>query len=111
MKACLVLNRPALNRALLTVALCWLSSWSHAEKLQDPTRPLQYHAPVANVEHLQLNSILVASGRRFAVINGRALAENEAVGGIRVVRIEKDRVIVRQGGKTKTLVLHRDIKQ
>ena len=99
------------NKCVVATLLYSLWSSCLADQLQDPTRPLLYRAPVANVESVQLNSILIASGRRLAVINGKPLAENDSMDGLQVVRIEKDRVTVSKNGKIQILILHHDIKQ
>ena len=52
-----------------------------------------------------LNSILYATGRRRAIVNGRLLAVGERIGGARLVAIERDRVRLRLQDRTITLKL------
>lgn len=84
-----------------------LASCALAEALRDPTRPLDYNPGTQSVD-LELNSILIGSDRRFAVINGQQLRENEVIansGGVRVRRIQARSVALEQGGKRWTLSL------
>ena len=81
-----------------------------ASDLSDPTRPLRFRAPSQVTQTLELNSILIAEGRRFAVVNGQQLAERERIGRWRVVRIEPDRVVMSDNGQTRVLRLHTEIR-
>lgn len=56
----------------------------------DPTRPLGSGAAVitaGDAVRPSLDSVLIGPGRRVAVIDGRAISEGEARGGVRVWRI------------------------
>jgi MSHA biogenesis protein MshK len=72
--------------------------------LVDPTQPSSYRAPAASVSHFKLSSILVSGQRKVAVINGRALSVGESVGEARVVKIEKQQVLLNSSGKMIKLV-------
>ncbi|MCP4044258.1 MAG: MSHA biogenesis protein MshK [Gammaproteobacteria bacterium] len=72
--------------------------------LEDPTRPPDYQ-PLAEVAanpdkstvQWSLSSILIASGRRLAVINGQLLALGDTIDEARVVSIEKGLVTLYVG--------------
>jgi MSHA biogenesis protein MshK len=78
--------------------------------LDDPTRPpgtgssSQEQRPLPN---LSLESILISTNRRVAVINGQALVEGQTVDGVRVRQIHRDRVEVTASGKVKVLHLNK----
>ncbi len=77
---------------------------------KDPTRPLDYRVSRASVE-LSLNAILHGGERRLAVINGQRLQEGDTIansGGIRVVRINGDAVLVGQAGRQWRLKLNNE---
>ena len=80
---------------------------SMACSLVDPTRPVSYAAPVLSESSFQLSSILFSGQRKVAVINGKALSEGEALGKARVVKINKDNVLIKNGSKHIPLVLKR----
>ncbi|MCW8196626.1 Type II secretory pathway component [Proteobacteria bacterium 005FR1] len=82
-----------------------------AEALRDPTRPLDYVTGVAAEAPIELNSILIAQGRRIAVINGQEAAERERIGNILVLRILPNQVIVQRNGRQYELNLHGSLKQ
>lgn len=82
-----------------------------AAAFSDPTQPAQYRAAAKRVA-LKLESVLVSSTRKVAVINGQVVAEGETIGGARVVSIAKDKVRLRKSGKTISLTLkHADIRR
>ena len=71
-----------------------------AAAMVDPTRPLGPGAtalPAADSGRPALDSVLIAPGRRVAVIDGRAISEGESRGGVRVWRITPDGVEVSVG--------------
>lgn len=77
---------------------------------KDPTRPLDYRVSRASVE-LSLNAILHGGERRLAVINGQRLQEGDTIansGGIRVVRINGDAVLLGQAGRQWRLKLNNE---
>ncbi|MCM0610888.1 hypothetical protein KFJ24_00175 [Marinobacter sediminum] len=96
----------------LALTLVGLSSVfvSQAFALQDPTRPPGFgDAPVKAIPKtsLSLESILVGSKRRVAVINGEPRAEGQVFDGIRVRRIYRNRVEVVDYGRVRVLYLDR----
>jgi MSHA biogenesis protein MshK len=79
------------------------------EKLRDPTMPMgQVVATQANPEVvLNLNSILISSQRRVAVINGQALRQGDTIKGsaFHVVSIKNNSVTVQSNNTTRVLSL------
>lgn len=77
--------------------------------LKDPTAPPriasgQVAAPQP-VASLNLSSVLIGPGRRFAVINGQVVGEGDTFGAVRVVKISKGAVVVRTAGQSSRLTL------
>ena len=58
-----------------------------------------------------VNSILYGSSRRLAILNGNIVAEGESVGGRRVLRIERDAVVLREPAGREVRVGVRRLKQ
>lgn len=83
---------------------------AHAQALVDPMRPpIAASQPAAAgdapVEH-QVQTIIIGPTQRYAVINGRTLAQGERFGDARIERITETEVTLRQiGGKTIVLGL------
>lgn len=80
---------------------------SVAYSLVDPTRPVSYAPPALSESTFQLSSILFSGQRKVVVINGKALSEGESLGKAKVVRINKDNVLIKNGSKHIPLVLER----
>lgn len=98
-------------RRLILVLLTGLSGTASGSELhKDPTRPLDYRVSVTTVE-LSLNAILHGGERRLAVINGQRLREGEVIansGGIRVVSINDEAVLVDRSGRQWRLKLNNE---
>lgn len=94
------------KRILFPMILAAAVAPAAAEQLLDPTRPLDYRVGEAIEIPLELNSILIAQGRRIAVINGQEAGERERIGDILVLRILPNRVIVQRNGRQYELNLH-----
>lgn len=92
---------------LLIGSLCTASgAWG----LNDPTRPTdpaQYfgNARQQSSAGLMLQSILFASERRVAVINGTRVREGDQIGSARVVRIQDSQVLLQTSRGMRTLRL------
>ncbi|MEN0035814.1 MAG: hypothetical protein AAGC78_02050 [Cellvibrio sp.] len=76
-----------------------------AEEIRDPTMPLGRQATVLSAEEkpFVLNSVLIGSQRKIAIINGKTLREGEIVpgtNGIKVQQILAQAVVLRGGDKT-----------
>jgi MSHA biogenesis protein MshK len=92
------------------VALTALSA--QAQALRDPTRPPNdagiqsgEAAPAAN----QLQSVLISSGRRVAVISGQAVPLGGMYGEAKVVKITETEVVLKKGTETEVLKLYPDV--
>lgn len=104
--------RPRLSLPVLLLLVS--SSFSFGESTwRDPTQPLNTpsQSAAASPDNLVLNSVLLSTARKLAVINGESVGENDTVAGARVLRILEDRVIVRYRGEEQVLLLTRPIKQ
>jgi len=99
----------------LCLSLCLLglllSASRPASALHDPTRPTdpaQYFgrgAGGASSQPWTLHSILRASDRRIAIINGQRVQEGERIGSAKVLRIGHSHVLLQTGGRKLTLRL------
>ncbi len=85
--------------------------------LTDPTRPPLHgsvagvaRAPDASTPAWALTAILVADGRRVAVINGMAVSAGDQVSGARVLRVEAAAVVLNRDGRNFELQLAQSIK-
>lgn len=80
-----------------------------AQVLTDPTRPpaATAGAPYAPDETpgTQLQSILLSSGRKVAVINGSMIPLGGMVGEAKVVKISETEVVLKKGDETEVLKL------
>ena len=98
---------------LLLAVTAWLPA--RAQELPDPTRPpLEARQPQAGevVEQPkspllpQLQSVLIGShGREVAVIDGQTVRKGEKLNGAVLVKVGKDKVVLRKGGKDQVLTL------
>lgn len=100
---------------------CGLScaSLAQGQALSDPTRPPGGSAaPIpgqASVEETppgtQLQSVLIAAGRRVAVINGQTVALGGMVGEAKVIRISETEVVLRRGAENEVLKLYPGVEK
>lgn len=88
--------------------LVCLHAAADARALKDPTRPLRapaVTAPAASGRALPtLDSVLVGSDRRLAVIDGMRLGEGDERDGIRVWEIRSDAVVVSVDGSPRMVL-------
>jgi len=108
MKRCLTLSLLSAVTALLP---------ARAQELPDPTRPpleagqpngggMQPDLPKAPLLP-QLQSVLIGShGREVAVIDGQTVRKGEKINGAVLIKVSKDRVVLRSGGKDQVLTLY-----
>lgn len=103
-----------MKNALRMFAISWLTGATivQAQALRDPTRPpgaagvrISPGEPVAPTGGLRLQSILISPERRAAIISGQVVRLGEAVQGHRLVAIGEGEVVLRMGGKSRTLRL------
>ncbi len=87
-----------------------------SEQLVDPMRPADYQTPVAkistsgeknqvNTKSWKLLAVLTSAERSVAVINGKSFQLGDHLEGYKLVRIDPDRVVLKNNQIT--LVLHR----
>ena len=87
-----------------------------SEQFVDPMRPVHYQTPAAktstvgkknqvDTRNWKLLAVLTSVGRSVAVINGRSLQLGDHIDGYKLVKIDSDRVVLKN--KQTTLVLRR----
>ncbi|MDX1695082.1 MAG: hypothetical protein R3208_15050 [Ketobacteraceae bacterium] len=82
----------------------------HCYALNDPMRPPFFdgsgsaNAPEIN-RPLVLSMVLIANERRVAVINGKSVLVGDEVDGHRLLRIDRNKVIVSRKGKVKEIYM------
>jgi MSHA biogenesis protein MshK len=90
-------------------------SGAQAQALTDPTRPPSAlpTSPGAQEETTgpQLQSILLSSGRKVAVISGAMVPLGGMVGEARVVRITETQVVLKKGEETEILKMFPGIEK
>ena len=86
---------------------------AQAQALRDPTRPSgdsgfqgEEAAPAAAS---RLQSVLISSGRRIAVISGQAVPLGGMFGDAQVVKITETEVVLKKGGETEVLKLYPEV--
>ncbi len=94
----------------MPLLICCLAAFGDACAVTDPTRPTDPAAffgtrTAADGSAWSLQSILLASDRRIAVINGKRVQEGDRVGSARVIRIRDSQVLLETGGRRLTLHL------
>lgn len=96
--------------ALLTGVV--LSAAGRAETLPDPTRPQLAALPAGAVAQEKgegeavLQSVLISSARKEAIIDGQTVPLGGRFGAARLVRIGEGEVVLQTGGILKTLKLY-----
>lgn len=98
------------KRYAFALLVACVTTLGNAFALSDPTRPTDPAAyfgtgSTANARQWSLQSILFASDRRIAVINGTRVQEGDRIGSARVVRIRDSQVLLHTGGRSLTLHL------
>lgn len=104
-------------RRLIGCCLCLgivCAGVAQAQSLTDPTRPpggsaapVPGHTSVEEVPAgTQLQSVLIAAGRRVAVINGTTVPLGGMVGEAKVIKISETEVVLRRGTETEVLKMY-----
>jgi MSHA biogenesis protein MshK len=100
---------------LMGIAAC-AAAWGQG--LSDPTRPpgsTNEASPAAGSEELtsgpRLQSVLIAQGRRVAVINGTTVSLGGMVGDAKVMKISETEVVLRRGQETEVLKMYPGIEK
>lgn len=88
----------------------------HAETLPDPTRPPDLLGAGRNDDAAAasgpvLQSVLIAPGRREAIISGKTVRPGDKFGDARVVRIVESEVVLRNGKSLLTLKIFPGIEK
>jgi MSHA biogenesis protein MshK len=94
---------------MMATAAAVAMTGAQAQVLTDPTRPPSAlsGSPAAQEEPAgtQLQSVLLSSGRKVAVINGAMVPLGGMVGEAKVVRISETEVVLKKGDETEVLKL------
>ncbi len=79
------------------------------QAFHDPTRPTEpdvyFGSSIRNNSAWSLQSILSASDRRIAIINGTRVREGDVIGSAKVISIGESKVVLNTGGQRFTLRL------
>lgn len=102
------MNRRALPCTMAAAAALAVAG-AQAQALTDPTRPpSSVSAPLEGQQDApatQLQSVLLSSGRKLAVINGETVPLGGRIGEARVIRITETEVTLKKGDETEVLKL------
>lgn len=96
---------------LLSLSVSVLANEINGLDVRDPTTPLGHvatHATNNGAQQFALNSILISSQRKLAIINGNTLREGQTVpgsGNVKVQRISAQTVVLQQADQTWVLRL------
>lgn len=107
-------DRLMLMQALATAAALTLSVGSTAQTLIDPTRPpleLMSEATAGAAPHTPLQSILLSSARKGAIINGQYVALGGAYGKAKLIRITATEVTLKSADGVEVLQLYPPMKK
>ncbi len=109
-------RKMTIQRGLLLLMLA-ATPVGASEILRDPTRPPATFEPVpegtvsAPASGPVLQSVLISSGRRVAIISGQTVSLGEKFGEARVVKITESEVLLRSGTALQTLKLFPGIEK
>lgn len=103
-----IVQRVATVVCLLVVATAFAPS-AAAENLRDPTRPANLEPSAMDggqsYSGPQLQSILIAPGRKAAVIDGQSIKLGDKFGDARLVRVTDSEVALQRGNDMQILKL------
>ncbi len=109
--------RISVRTSVLVLALSAFASSAGTENLPDPTRPpaslgvgLESGAPEADAGP-RLQSILIAPGRRFAIVSGQTVHVGDKIGEAQVITISEGEVVLRNGKDLQTLKLFPEVEK
>ncbi|WP_206732474.1 MSHA biogenesis protein MshK [Janthinobacterium sp. 17J80-10] len=110
-------NKAGKSRLLFCIVMMLInaSPVMATDNLPDPTRPPAAFAAgeagsvVASGPVLQ--SVLIASGRRVAVISGQTVQVGDKIGDLRVAKIDEGKVVLGNGKDVQTLKLFPGIEK
>jgi len=97
------------NVRLIILAGFLFGSFCHAE-VNDPTRPASYSAKKVfkqrAVNTLQLTSIWISNRTKRMTLNGVTAKQGDVIlSNIKIIKILKDSVVIRQNGKVRKIYL------
>jgi MSHA biogenesis protein MshK len=96
----------------LTLGAIISMSVAFAEELVDPTRPPNAQGDeLASNNGPVLQSILIGSGRKEAIISGRVVKVGDRVGDAYVIKIGDSEVVLANGSELQTLKLFPSIEK
>jgi MSHA biogenesis protein MshK len=105
-------------RTLLLLLGVACSAAAGAQGLSDPTRPPGVASPASTTGSAdempvgpQLQSVLIAQGRRVAVINGTTVALGGMLGDAKVIKISETEVVLKRGQETEVLKMYPGIEK
>ena len=99
----------------LAMALAMVPGWGtcFAQALSDPMRPPAFAAPSASATGgptsdggSGLQSTLLSSGRRIAMIDGKPMKVGDRIGAATIISIEPGAVTLREANKTRVLQMY-----
>lgn len=99
------------------LALASLSLTSGAQPLRDPTRPPPDASPVTSKPapskrgRMILQTVVVSSDRRIAVISGRVMSVGDTLYGFRLAEIREGEVVMKGSKGTRTLRLYPEVNK
>lgn len=103
-----IVQRAASVVCMLVVATAFAPSVA-AENLRDPTRPANLERPAMeggqSYSGPQLQSVLIAPGRKAAVIDGQSIKLGDKFGDARLVRVTDSEVTLQRGNDMQILKL------
>jgi len=103
------------NFCLLIFAFCLLPSAVAAESLPDPTRPPTSlnvgNQDVTKFSGPVLQSVMISTGRKIAIISGQTVRVGENFGNAQVVKISEGEVVLRSGKDLQILKLFPNIEK
>lgn len=98
-----------IRNVLLAIALSAAMASAFAQQMRDPTRPPSFVAPAGTAavreSDLVLQTVLISTERRAAIINGRLLRLGENIAGMQLMSISESEVQLRGRGESRTLHL------
>jgi len=106
------------RRYLLAMTMTMTMAGAQAQPLTDPTKPPSaLTAPTGSAlaqeefTGTRLQSILISSGRKVAVINGTMVPLGGMLGESRVVKITETQVVLQNGAETEVLTMYPGIEK
>ncbi len=93
--------------ALLALLVAAPGTSAADETLRDPTRPYKPHAHgIAGSPRYTVNTIIVSSERKVAIVNGQRVGVGGTVDGATVIAIEEKALVLERNGKRITVKLN-----